>query len=65
MTQHHDLRFHVIRDKSTKSETVYSFDGKYCCLCGMPTEVGEDLSRRYCSNAKCNALIIEQQRRIL
>lgn len=53
-----DLRFHVIRDKSTKSEVVYRFDGKHCHVCNMPTEVGADPSRRYCSNSKCNALII-------
>jgi len=54
-----DLRFHVIRDKSSKTEMVYSFDGKHCNVCNMPTEVGADLSRRYCSNVKCNALFVE------
>lgn len=53
-----DMRFHVIRDKSAKSDTVYSFDGLHCHVCNMPTEVGLDVSRRYCSNDKCNALIV-------
>lgn len=60
MTQHNDLRFHVIRDKSVKSDTVYKFDGLHCHVCNMPTEVANDLSRRYCSNEKCNALIIQE-----
>jgi hypothetical protein len=60
MTQaRNDLRFHTIRDKSAKSETVYKFDGERCHVCNMLTEVGEDVSRRYCSNLKCNALIVQ------
>lgn len=59
MTQRHDLRFHVIREKIT-IEAVYNFDGKCCHVCNTPTEVGVDPSRRYCSNGKCNALIIQE-----
>lgn len=58
MTQHHDLRFHVIRDK-VEVAGKYTPDGLRCHVCNMPTVVGIDPSRRYCSNAKCNALIIE------
>lgn len=54
-----DLRFHVIREKSDKSDMIYRFDGKRCSVCNMPTEVGDDPSRRYCSNGKCNALIVQ------
>ena len=61
MTQkRNDLRFHVIRDKCTKSELVYGFDGECCHVCNLPTEVGDDSSRRYCSNGKCNALIVQE-----
>ena len=53
-----NMQFGTIRDKSSKSEMVYSFDGERCHVCNMPTVVGVDPSRRYCSNVKCNALII-------
>ena len=55
-----DMRFGVIRDKSAKSEKVYKFDGGHCHVCNLPTEVSEDSSRRYCSNEKCNALIVQE-----
>lgn len=60
MTQRHDLRFHVIRDKVTLTGS-YEPDGERCHVCNMPTEVGADSSRRYCSNVKCNALIVQEE----
>lgn len=59
MKQKQDMRFGVIRDASVESKTVYILDGEYCPECHKPTEVGEDSSRRYCINKKCNALILE------
>jgi NAD-dependent DNA ligase len=53
------MQFHVIREKIT-IEADYTFDGERCHVCNMPTVVGADPSRRYCSNSKCNALIIQE-----
>jgi hypothetical protein len=60
MTQ--DMRFGVIRDQpDRRSHTTvdYNLDGEYCPSCHMPTEVGIDPRRRYCTNKKCNAMVLE------
>jgi NAD-dependent DNA ligase len=54
-----DMRFGVIRDKHTPSSDLYELDGDYCPSCHLPTETGEDVLRRYCTNKKCNAMVKE------
>jgi len=55
-----DMRFNVIRDKAPTVATEYHLDGEYCPRCHLPTEIGTDTTRRYCSNRQCNALILEE-----
>jgi hypothetical protein len=54
-----DMRFGIIREKSLNISETFSLDGKYCNVCHLPTEIGNDKTRRYCTNNKCNALIID------
>lgn len=53
-----DMRYGIIREPIVL-EGSYTFDGKLCHVCNLPTVIGEDVSRRYCSNVQCNALIVE------
>jgi hypothetical protein len=55
-----DMRFGVIREKTAASEQVYTLDEKRCPECHWPTEIGDDPLRRYCTNKKCNAFILEE-----
>jgi len=54
-----DMRFGIIRTKSDNITELFVLDGKNCCVCHRPTEVGKNKTRRYCTNDKCNALIID------
>jgi hypothetical protein len=54
----HSKQFEIVRPSSLKDIVQYSLDGKSCHVCKMPTEIGLDPSRRYCSNRYCSALIV-------
>lgn len=54
-----DLRFHVIRVVPEVIQNSYIIDGKHCPKCRKLTVKGSDVTRRYCSNYSCNALIID------
>jgi hypothetical protein len=56
-----DMRFGVIRDKHMPTDAAYTLDGEYCPACRLPTEIGDDVSRRYCTNKRCNAMIREAE----
>lgn len=59
MTQQ-DMRFGIVRDEVAKSSLVYGMDEKHCPVCHWPTEIlVDDPLRRYCTNKKCNAFILE------
>lgn len=54
-----DMRFGVIREKHQPSSDLYTLDGEYCPVCHLPTEIGGDVTRRYCTNKRCNAMVTE------
>lgn len=57
-----DMRFGVIRDSSEMEKKVYELDQKTCHVCHWPTEIPvDDPYRRYCTNLKCQAFILEQK----
>lgn len=56
MTKRQDMRFGIIRDKINNEETILIPDKKLCPVCNMPTVTANN--RRYCTNNKCNALIL-------
>lgn len=56
-----DMRFGIVRAKHTGLQTDFEKDGKSCPSCNSHTLVGQDPTRRFCSNTKiCNALIVEE-----
>ena len=55
-----DMRFGIIRDTRSQDAQEYTLDDKRCPDCHSSTVVGEDPRRRYCSNKKCNAFILEK-----
>lgn len=59
MTQQ-DMRFGIIRSKTENISEMLTPDCKFCHVCNRPTLSGADKRKRYCSNDKCNALIIEE-----
>jgi len=56
-----DMRFGIIRSKRDQEDELYLLDGEYCPRCHLPTEIGIDTARRYCTNRQCNALILEEK----
>jgi ribosomal protein S27AE len=60
MKPERDMRFDVIRNEYKVTEGSYALNGERCPNCGQRSIViGDDKTRRYCSNKMCNALILE------
>jgi hypothetical protein len=56
-----DMRFGIIRSVSEGEVQEYTLDDKRCPDCHGSTAVGDDVYRRYCTNKKCNAMILESK----